>query len=304
MKRILITGAGSYIGVSVEQYLKRYQTALGRELYQVDTISLREESWENYDFSSYHTVFHVAGIAHADVGKVSDETKALYYRVNCDLAVKTALRARSQGVGQFIYMSSVIVYGDSAPVGKLKRITVKTRPAPANFYGDSKWKAEKELDRLRTDSFHVAVLRPPMIYGRGSRGNYPLLSALARRLPVFPDLYNERSVLYVENLAEFVRRLIESGCGGLFFPQNEEYVSTAELVGAVGNSLGKRIHRWKVLNIFVRLAALLPGRTGRLANKAFGSLSVDQEMSRGEIEGYCVCSFQESIDRTERDRQR
>lgn len=299
MRRILITGAGSYIGTSVEQYLMKYQSEQDREDYHIDTISLREESWENYDFSSYHTVFHVAGIAHADVGNVTDEKKTLYYSINCDLAVKTALKARSQGVGQFIYMSSVIVYGDSAPVGQLKRITAETKPAPSNFYGDSKWQAEQKLVGLETHSFHVAILRPPMIYGRGSKGNYPLLSGLARRLPVFPYIPNERSILYVENLGEFVRLLIEAGGGGLYFPQNEEYGSTADLVSAIGKARGKRIQLWKMLNPFVRLAAHVPGRIGRMVNKAFGSLSLDLEMSRGEIEGYCVCSFQESIERTE-----
>lgn len=299
MRRILITGAGSYIGTSVEQYLMKYQSEQDREDYHIDTISLREESWENYDFSSYHTVFHVAGIAHADVGNVTDEKKTLYYSINCDLAVKTALKARSQGVGQFIYMSSVIVYGDSAPVGQLKRITAETKPAPSNFYGDSKWQAEQKLAGLETHSFHVAILRPPMIYGRGSKGNYPLLSKLARRLPIFPDITNERSILYVENLGEFVRLLIEAGGGGLYFPQNEEYGSTADLVSAIGKARGKRIQLWKMLNPFVRLAAHVPGRIGRMVNKAFGSLSLDLKMSRGEIEGYCVCSFQESIERTE-----
>lgn len=301
MKRILITGAGSYIGCSVERYLQEYNGENGRELYRVDTLSLREESWEAYDFSSYDTVFHVAGIAHADVGKVSEETKALYYRVNRDLAVQTAQKAKEQGAGQFIYMSSIIVYGDSAPAGRSRVITADTPPAPSNFYGDSKLQAEKGLLALEDGHFHVAVLRPPMIYGKGSRGNYPLLAKMAGKLPVFPAFPNRRSVLYVENLAEFVRQLIESGRGGIFFPQNAEEISTSQLVHLIAEARGRRIYLWRALNPLVSLAGKMPGKIGGLCNKAFGSLTYEAELGRREFDGYRRYSLEESIRRTERE---
>ena len=299
MKRILITGAGSYIGTSVERYLQEYNAAQGREMYRIDTISLLEESWKNYDFAPYDTVFHVAGIAHADVGNVSEETKALYYRVNRDLAYETAQKARTQGVKQFIYMSSVIVYGDSAPVGQKKHITEQTPLSPANFYGDSKKQAEEVLLPLANDTFQVAVLRPPMIYGKNSKGNYPLLAKLAGIAPVFPDILNERSMLYVENLAEFVRLLVESGKGGIFFPQNAEYTTTSQMVKAIGQVKGKKVRLWKVLNPLVTLASHVPGKIGGLVNKAFGSLTIDQSLSRKDFDGYQIFSLEESIRRTE-----
>lgn len=300
MKRILITGADSYVGCSVERYLLEYNGAQGRELYRIDTISMLDETWKNYDFAPYDTVFHVAGIAHADVGKVSEETKALYYRVNRDLALETAQKAREQGVEQFIYMSSVIIYGDSAPLGSKKHITPNTPPAPANFYGDSKWQAEKGLRRLETETFHVAVLRPPMIYGKGSKGNYPVLSSLAGRLPVCPAVVNERSMLYVENLAEFVRLLIDSGRGGIFYPQNAEYTVTAQMIRLIAAVKGKRVHLWRILNPFVTPAAKLPGKVGGLINKAFGNLTIDQSLSTRDFDGYRIYSLEESIRRTER----
>lgn len=214
MKRILITGAGSYIGTSVERYLLQYNQNLGREEYHIDTLDQRGEEWETYDFSLYDTVFHVSGIAHADIGRISEEQKTLYYRVNCDLAIQTARKAKTQGVHQFIYMSSVIVYGDSAPVGHTKQITAKTEAAPTNFYGDSKLQAERGLRELSTETFRVDILRPPFIYGPGCKGNYPLLSKIADKAFIFPDIKNQRSMLYIDNLAEFVRRLIEIGIGG------------------------------------------------------------------------------------------
>ncbi len=297
MKQILITGVHSYIGTSVDEYLARYNAEQGRELYRVRALSLRDEIWENESWGSYDCIFHMAGLAHADIGHMSEEEKARYYEVNRDLAVRAAQKARRDGVGQFVYMSSVIVYGDSAPVGKRKHITQETLPAPTNFYGDSKWQAEQALRKLADESFAVALVRAPMIYGRDSRGNFPLLAKLAGRLPLFPDIDNERSVLYVENLAEFLRLLAESGRGGVFFPQNGEYATTAQLVLMIGEARGRRIRLWRGLNPFVRLAGKLPGRVGRMADKAFGSLTVDQALSVRDFDGYQRYSLEESIGR-------
>lgn len=297
-RRILITGINSYVGNVTEQYLMEYNARQGRELYRVDKLSLRGEDWENVSFAGYDAVLQVAGIAHADIGRVSEEEKALYYRVNCDLAVKAAKKAREEGVGQFIYLSSIIVYGDSAGVGNQRRITAETVPAPSNFYGDSKWQAEKQLRTLETSRFLVAVLRPPMIYGRGSRGNFPLLVKLAERLPVFPSVHNDRSVLYAENLAEFIRRLIETKRGGCFFPQNAEYATTAQLVKEIAAAKGKKIRLCGLLNPLVRFAAKMPGKTGRMANKAFGSLVIDRELEDEELFGYQLYNLTESVERS------
>lgn len=296
MKRILITGAGSYIGTNVENHLNKYNAAQGRVHYVVDTLSQLDETWKNVSFASYDAIFHVTGIAHADTAKVSEETKALYYRVNCDLAVETAKKAAAEGVKQFIYMSSIIVYGESAPVGKTRRITAATEPAPANFYGDSKLQAE--LGLAKVSGIKIAVLRPPMIYGKGSKGNYPLLSKLARKLPFFPTIQNERSMLYVENLCEFVRILLEQEREGLFFPQNREYTSTADMVRQIGEAHGKKIPGLGLLNPFVILLSKVPGKIGRIVNKAFGSLSIEQAMS--DIgEEYRIYSLEESVHKTE-----
>lgn len=298
MKKILITGKSSYIGTAVAKYLREYNVTQKQEMYQIDTISQRQEGWESYDFAPYDVILDVTGIAHADIGRVTEEEKRLYYTVNCDLAVQTAKKAKKEGVKQFIYMSSIIVYGDSAPVGKSKRITAQTQPAPSNFYGDSKWQAEQQLSVLETDDFHVAILRPPFIYGVGSKGNYSLLSKIATKSPVFPTIRNERSMLYIENLCEFIRLLAEEGTGGVFFPQNGKYSTTAEMVKFIAESKGKRIRLWRILNPFVKLASKCPGKIGNLVNKAFGSLSYDMSMSEWPS-GYQLYGLQESVKRIE-----
>ena len=236
-----------------------------------------DSHWKDYDFSDYDTVFHVAGIAHADVGHVSEETKQLYYKVNTDLTYETACKAKQSGVKQFIYMSSIIVYGESAPVGKRKVITKDTEPQPANFYGDSKLQADLKLQPLSDNQFKVCILRPPMIYGPGSKGNYQMLSKLAKKLPVFPDIKNERSMLYIGNLCYFIKKCIDKNYNGIYFPQNSEYVSTSQMVKAIAKANGKNIHLTKILNPFVLILSKFPGKISGMCNKAFGSMTYDKK---------------------------
>ncbi len=273
MKRVLITGANSYIGTSFEKYIKEHHP----EDYQIDTLDMQDLKWKEYDFSNYNTVFHVAGIAHADVGHISEETKKLYYQVNCDLAYETALKAKESDVKQFIYMSSIIIYGESAPYGKKKLITKDTKPNPANFYGDSKLQAEIKLKPLNDKKFKICILRPPVIYGPGSKGNYQMLSKLAKKLPIFPDIDNERSMLYVGNLCWFVKECIDNNYEGIYFPQNEEYISTLKMVKEIARANGKNIHLTKLLNPFVFILSKIPGKIGRMCNKAFGSISYERD---------------------------
>lgn len=294
MKKVLITGANSYIGVSFEKYAKEHYSS---EL-NIDTIDMIDGSWREINFSSYDVVYHVAGIAHADVGNVSDEVKAKYYAINTDLAIETAKKAKEEGVKQFVFMSSAIVYGDSAPYGVQKRITKETEPSPANFYGDSKWQADKGVRALADVDFKVTVLRPPMIYGKGSKGNYPTLAKMAKKLPIFPDVQNERSMLYIENLCEFLCQVMMRGEGGIFWPQNAEYTCTSEMVKQIAQVSEHKVNVSKGWNWVVKLASLIPGKTRNLANKAFGNMSYDQSMSIYDFE-YQLIDLNESIRRSE-----
>ncbi len=295
MKKVLITGANSYIGVSFENYVADHYSS---EL-SIETVDMIDGSWRQKDFSPYDIVYHVAGLAHADVGNVSDQIKKKYYAVNTDLAIETAKKAKADGVGQFVFMSSAIVYGDSAPYGTAKRITVDTEPSPANFYGDSKWQADKGVRELASDSFIVCILRPPMIYGKGSKGNYPVMASMAKKLPIFPDVQNERSMLYIENLCEFLAQVMIRECGGVYWPQNAEYTRTSEMVRMIAEVSGHKIGVSKAWNWVVGLARVIPGKPRGLADKAFGNLSYDQEMSRYDF-NYQIVSIRDSIERTEK----
>lgn len=269
MMKILITGAGSYIGMSVERYLARWP-----EAYQVDTLDMQQESWVDADFGGYDAVFHVAGIAHI---RETAENAPLYYRVNRDLAIETARKAKEAGVHQFVFLSSMSVYGvDQGPLDPM------TTPEPKSNYGKSKLQAEEGITALRDESFAVAVLRPPMVYGPGCKGNYRSLQKIAKIAPVFPDYENIRSMISMDNLAAFVKEILDSRADGMFCPQDPEYVCTCRMVRDIAAANGKKMPLLKILNPAVVLAKNFTA----LGNRAFSDLyytkSEGNEAQKGE----------------------
>lgn len=287
MKRVLITGANSYIGMSFEKYIKDNFP----NDFVVDTIDMIDGSWRGKSFKGYDTIYHVAGIAHSDSGKISKEKEKLYRSVNTDLTIETAKKAKADGVKQFIFMSSMIVYGESAPIGKKKVITKDTEPKPANCYGDSKLQAELGIRPLQDESFKVVIVRPPMIYGKNSKGNFPQLERYAQKMRIFPYIKNERSMLYIGNLVEFIRLLITNDDNGVFFPQNAEYCNTSELVKMIAVTKGRKLSLWKGFGWLLKLAGFFIHKI----NKAFGNLSYEQSMSVYSSDYHCY-TLQQSIE--------
>ncbi|PFA66931.1 NAD-dependent epimerase [Bacillus sp. AFS015802] len=280
MKKILITGKNSYVGKSLEKWLGKY---LGK--YSLSSVSLRTDSWKEKEFSGYDVVFHVAGIAHI---KETKENAELYYKVNRDLTYEVAHKAKSEGVKQFIFLSSMSVYGIESGV-----INRKSPLNPKSNYGKSKLEAEELIKPLENEKFKVAIVRPPMIYGKGCKGNYVRLAKFALITPVFPDIENKRSMIYIDNLSEFVKILIDGYNSGTFFPQNSEYVRTSELVKSIAEMHEKNIWLTRLFNPLLRL---LKGST---LNKVFGDLVYEKGMSENESP-YYICDFYSSISMTER----
>ena len=280
MKRVLIAGEGSYLGEHIAAWLNR-----SPDRFAVQTLDLHGDAWKRTSFQGFDAVVLVAGIAHL---RETPQDENLYDTVNHLLAVEAAAHARSAGVRQFVFFSSMSVYG--LTVG---HITADTKPAPNTAYGQSKYAAELELFSMADEHFHMAVLRPPMIYGPGCRGNYPRLSALVRKLPVFPRVANQRSMLYVDTLCTFMQRLLESGDGGLYFPQNEAYVATDELARQIALAHRKRLWQPRGCGWLLRAAAERIGVVG----KVFGSLTYDQSMSAA-FRGDPQPTFAETIRKT------
>ena len=275
MKKILITGANSYIGTSFEKYIKENYP----DEYIVDTVDMINGSWREKSFAGYDSVFHVAGIAHR---KETKENAHFYYEVNRDLAIETAKKAKADGAGQFIFLSSMSVYGMETGV-----ITKETAPNPKSHYGKSKWQAEQAIESFDSEGFKVCILRPPMVYGKGCKGNFQTVVKIVKKLPFFPNVKNERSMIYIDNLSSFVKRCADLELRGVYFPQNKAYMSTKDMALWISEALNKKIYFDYITGLCVRILR----RVHSTAKKAFGSLVYDMNDDRD----YCFVSEKDSV---------
>ena len=285
MKKILITGKGSYLGNSLKAYLEAFG-----DCYQVDCLSLRSGDWKEQSFRGYDAVYHTAAIVHQPRSKDAPGELARYRAVNRDLAVAAAKKAKAEGVRQFVFLSTMAVYGLTAAFGETVTITAQTPTVPTDNYGLSKLEAERSLLALEGPDFRVAILRPPMIYGKDCKGNFRSLVSFARRLPFFPKVPNQRSMLYVGSLNRLVQQIIDREDRGIFCPQDPEYVNTSAMVQAIAAAQGKHL---VLVPGFSWAFHLLRHLTGAV-DKAFGSLVYDKSLSELE-EDYRIASFPDSV---------
>lgn len=282
MKKILITGQNSYIGTHVKNWLDN-------EKYDVRELDVKTDEWRKENFSEYEVILHVAGIAHVSTNKKLED---LYYKVNRDLAVEVAKKAKQEKVKQFIFMSSMIIYGDDTILGQRKLIDKDTVPQPKNFYGNSKLEAEKEIKKLENEDFKTTIIRTPMVYGPNCKGNFQKLKKIARLSPIFPDIENDRSMIYIDNLCEFIKHAIDTEKYGIFYPQNKEYISTKQIIQIMAENMNKKIYFIKLFNPILKLMS----KKINLINKVFGTKIYAKELS-GEFD-YIVVDNEESIRRS------
>lgn len=280
--KVLITGAGSYVGTNVANWLQK------NNLFDVDSVDTFGDNWKKADYSLYDVVYHVAGIAHVNA---DPKMEALYYKVNRDLTIEIAKYAKEAGVKQFIFMSSMIVFHESQSL-KAEVLTKDTKPNPNGFYGDSKLQAENGLKELECETFKVCILRPPMIYGPNSKGNFPRLAKFATKTPFFPAYHNKRSMLYIDNLSEFVKQAILRQLSGTYYPQNRELADTVEIIRFFAKEANHGIAIWSIFNPLVTIGSwfLQP------VNKMFATYHYDPSMSQMDFD-YQIVSFEESLKR-------
>ena len=266
--------------------------------YRIDAVDTMGDNWKKADYTKYDVVFHVAGIAHVNA---DPKMEPLYYKVNCNLTIEVAKHAKAAGVRQFIFMSSQIVFHESQSL-KAEVLTAETKPAPNGFYGNSKLQAENGLWNLVKNQkenstrsqggtqMKICILRPCMIYGPNAKGNFSRLAKLACKTPVFPEWHNKRSMLYIDNLAEFVKQAIERELEGTFYPQNRELADTVEIVRYFAKEAGHKIWITKLLNPFVWMGSLVL----QPINKMFATYYYNPKMSKMEFD-YQLVSFEESL---------
>lgn len=279
--RIGIFGKSSYIGTQFKDYYSDSDENL------ISMIDSRGVEWKEKGFAGYDVIIHAAGIAHVS----SDpKMKGKYFEVNRDLPIIVAQRAKADGVRLFIFFSSMIVFGSDKPISEPYIIDAETEPAPSDFYGQSKLEAERGLACLSSERFHVAILRLPMVYGFGCKGNFLKLTGLATKTPWFPSIENKRSMIYIGNLCVFLRLCIDTNKTGILYPQNTEYVRTRDIIEFVARAHGKNVRFISFLN---PLLILLSYRLN-LLRKVFSTKIYDKTLS-SDILDYNVYSFADSM---------
>ena len=284
MKKVLLIGVGGYVGGRFKEYMKRYPD------YEISEVSSMNREWDKISFKGFDAVYNVSGLAHANARQGTEEQ---YYAVNGQLPIDVATKAKKEGVPIFIQMSSMIVYGNMSPLGKQKTITKETIPTSPTIYGKSKMIAENGLHNLEDIKFQVAIIRPPLIYSENARDNFPKLVFFAKTMPLFPDLKNQQSMLYVDNLCELVHLIIDNNQGGTYYPQQEAYIETSKIVGDIAKAVGNHMWQTKIFNPFLRLCS----KNIVIIQKAFGSITYDMNISNHFEGKYRVVSYEESIAR-------
>lgn len=284
--KILIAGKDSYIGTHIRDFLTSYN-------HQVAELDTLDDSWKTFDYSSFDAIIHVAAIVHESAKVASEE---LFKKVNTDLPYNIAVLAKKAGVKSFVFMSTMAVYGCDKKLPKGNVIDEKTELKPTTLYGKSKLEAERMLSTLADDSFKVAFVRPPNVYGKDCPGNYMnIFKKIALKLPVFPYVYNDarQSMLYIDNLSNLVRLIIENLTDGIFHPQDDFIPSTNDLVNAISSVLNKKLHTSKFLGFFVKIFSFVG-----VVNKLYGGISYEYSFSNCFDYKYQIVLFQKGIHET------
>lgn len=278
--RVLITGKGSYIGEHIKSHLESF----GYNVDEVDTIN---DQWKKTDFAQYDSIVHVAAIVHNDAKDASEE---LFKKVNTDLPVSIAKTAKENGVKQFVFMSTMGVFGKGKSLRKEENVVTKdTVPNAVGGYGGSKLEAEKKLKDLESDTFRVAIVRPPNVYGPNCKGNYiSLFKKLALNLFICPYAYDDikQSMLFVDNLSELIRLIVEKSADGVYMPQDDLIPNTVEIIRIIRRIYGKKTHYSKLLGFFVKAFHKLP-----LINKIYGGIQYEESLSNCFDNRYQIVSF-------------
>ena len=263
MKRVLVIGANSYIGMKFKEYILQ----IGEKDITVDLVSALDGRWRQVDLSIYDVVLHLAAIVHI---KESKDLEKIFYDINHKLALEVAKKAKDAYVKQFIFMSTASVFGLRTGC-----ITKDIVPNPVTFYGKSKLLAERDIMKLYNEDFRIAIVRPPIVYGKECRGNYARLVKLAKYTLIFPEYHNKRSMLHIDTLSKYLAQLIKNGSSGYFHPQEAEYADICKMIVRMREETGKKTI---LVSFFNNLISFMVKKEIGIFQKIFGDLYYDREL--------------------------
>ncbi|MBV9987596.1 MAG: NAD-dependent epimerase/dehydratase family protein [Chitinophagaceae bacterium] len=270
MKKILLTGASGFVG---SRYL-----AYSADKYQITPVSVKERLPSADELHGVDVVLHAGGLAH----QMQWTAPERYFSANYDTTRALADLAKQCGVGHFIFISTIKVFGE-ANTGPLNE---NSPCLPVNDpYGESKLQAEKYLQTIASDSFVVTIIRPPLIYGPGVKGNLDRLLHLADTgywLP-FGGIHNRRTMIYLDNLVELINAAIDRKAGGIFLAADAKPLATSDLISQIRQCLGRPLRLFSLPGLFKK--ALLRFKP-ELGQRLFGSFEMDATQSYRRLAFY------------------
>ena len=260
--KILLTGAKGFIGSYFQEHYK--------DQYDIQTFSFQNDELDSLDLSGFESIIHLSALVHQMGGADEEE----YERINVGNTIALAQKAKQSGVKQFIFMSSVKVYGEETDTP----YTETTKCKPQDDYGKSKFKAEELLELLRGKNFTVSILRTPIVYGIGVKANIQNLIKLVNKVPILPfdSIENRRSMVYIGNLCEMINKLCETQLSGIFLAGDDRPISTTELIKLIAKELDKTIYLVKIPFFEPLIKSLKPSFYKRL----YESLEVDNRLTK------------------------
>lgn len=230
-KTLMITGASGFIG---SNFIKKYENE-----YNIIPVCLIKNKPEDLDYTEVDTILHLAALVHQMKGAPEEK----YFEVNTELTRRLATTAKEKGVGHFVFYSTVKVYGFDGELNNHDFILTENSPCnPNDPYGTSKYEAEKILNSLQEENFKIAMVRPPMVYGEGVKGNMLSLMKLINILPIIPFDYdnNKRSIISTENLLYLTHLIIKNQADGIYLGTEGNPVSIKEIAESIEKGIGKK----------------------------------------------------------------
>jgi nucleoside-diphosphate-sugar epimerase len=283
----LVTGATGFVGrhltarlteagCPVRVLVRPGSANVGSGVLRGDVAGLDDEVGLRRALVGIDTVVHLAARVHV-MRDAAGDPLAAFRQVNVEGTRALAAAAEEAGVRRFVFASSVKAMGEGGP----EAYTEETAPLPLDPYGVSKLEAERVLqERAESGALEVAIVRLPMVYGPGMKGNMlRLFRAVDRGLPLpFGRVSNRRSMLYVENAVDALLALGRVPIGGTetFLCSDREDVSTPDLVRSIGGALGRKVRLVNVPERWFRAGGRVGDRISRLVRVPLTSAAVDR----------------------------
>ncbi len=310
MSKILITGATGFVGAAVCRFLREKGHMLSGTtrdgdrragpgnvpLYHIPVIGPDTE-WSQ-PVSGADAVIHLAARVHVMKDREADPLAASRH-INTEGTRQLAAAAAAAGVKRFIFVSTTKVMGE---LSGDRPFSENDEAQPEDAYGISKWEAEQVLRNIgRSTAMETVIVRPPLVYGPGVKGNFlSLVKACENGWPLpLGRVENSRSLIYVDNLAGAINICLDhSGAAGqTYFVSDGNDVSTPELIRRIAKALGRQANIINLPLSGLKAAGLLIGKSAAIG-RLTGSLTVDSAKIRSETSWTPACSMTEGLKRT------